>query len=89
MKPWIWKLTSIVLIIILLVIFFYRNIQTTSEVDFLVTAVTIKTWKLIVISFFLGGAVFCGIASMFKFKSGGKKPVDNQPETSPGSNGSS
>ncbi len=85
MKPWIWKVISIVLIIVLLVIFFYRNVQTTSQVDFLVTAVTIKTWKLIVISFFLGGAVFCGIASMFKIRTNKK---DNQ-LSSPGSDGSS
>ncbi len=84
MKSWIWKLSSLLLLLILIVLFFVRNLQTTSQVDFLVTAVTIKTWQLIVISFFLGGIVFCGVASIYMMRGEKKKRSSNQ-----GSEGSS
>ncbi|GEM_PF-3896612 len=87
MKNLIWKIVSLLLLLIILVIFFYKNLQTTSEVDLLLTVVNVKTWKLIVISFFLGGAVFCGIASMFAIRK--RREAGSDQEDSPGSEGSS
>ncbi len=87
MKELVWKIVAILLLIILTLVFFYRNVQTTSQVDLLVTAVTIKTWKLITVSFFLGGVIFCGIAAIWGYK-GKKKQVGNS-QASSGSEGSS
>ena len=87
MKELVWKIVAILLLIILTLVFFYRNVQTTSQVDLLVTAVTIKTWKLITVSFFLGGVIFCGIAAIWGYK--GKKKQEGNSQASPGSEGSS